>query len=53
MLIFIKLDLAPGENAFISFLDSCQHHPGVPVFHDALKGWSCCKKRTTDFTEFL
>ncbi|XP_045195344.2 cysteine and histidine-rich domain-containing protein 1-like [Mercenaria mercenaria] len=33
--------------------DSCHYHPGVPVFHDALKGWSCCKKRSTDFTEFL
>ncbi|KFV44913.1 Cysteine and histidine-rich domain-containing protein 1, partial [Tyto alba] len=33
--------------------DSCLYHPGVPIFHDALKGWSCCKKRTTDFTEFL
>ena len=33
--------------------ESCQYHPGVPVFHDALKGWSCCKKRTTDFTDFL
>ncbi|XP_071504028.1 cysteine and histidine-rich domain-containing protein 1-like [Diadema antillarum] len=33
--------------------EACVHHPGVPVFHDALKGWSCCKKRTTDFTEFL
>uniref|UniRef100_A0A3P9A380 Uncharacterized protein n=1 Tax=Esox lucius TaxID=8010 RepID=A0A3P9A380_ESOLU len=34
-------------------LDACLHHPGVPIFHDALKGWSCCKKRTTDFSEFL
>ncbi|XP_068871039.1 integrin beta-1-binding protein 2 isoform X3 [Aphelocoma coerulescens] len=34
-------------------LDSCLYHPGVPIFHDALKGWSCCKKRTTDFSEFL
>ena len=25
----------------------------MPVFHDAYKGWSCCKKKTTDFTEFL
>uniref|UniRef100_A0A3P8TD02 Zgc:92429 n=1 Tax=Amphiprion percula TaxID=161767 RepID=A0A3P8TD02_AMPPE len=33
--------------------DSCIFHPGVPIFHDALKGWSCCKKRTTDFSEFL
>ncbi|EOB03448.1 Cysteine and histidine-rich domain-containing protein 1, partial [Anas platyrhynchos] len=33
--------------------DACLYHPGVPIFHDALKGWSCCKKRTTDFSEFL
>ncbi|XP_033181615.1 cysteine and histidine-rich domain-containing protein 1 isoform X2 [Mastacembelus armatus] len=33
--------------------DSCLFHPGVPIFHDALKGWSCCKKKTTDFSEFL
>ena len=32
---------------------SCCFHPGHPVFHDALKGWLCCKKRTTDFTEFM
>uniref|UniRef100_A0A2K5CI56 CHORD domain-containing protein n=1 Tax=Aotus nancymaae TaxID=37293 RepID=A0A2K5CI56_AOTNA len=25
----------------------------VPAFHDALKGWSCCKRRTTDFSDFL
>ncbi|NXA37001.1 CHRD1 protein, partial [Eudromia elegans] len=39
----------PAHNA----PDSCVFHPGVPIFHDALKGWSCCKKRTTDFSEFL
>lgn len=33
--------------------DVCTFHPGVPVFHDALKGWSCCKRRTTDFSDFL
>ncbi|XP_045750553.1 cysteine and histidine-rich domain-containing protein 1 isoform X2 [Mirounga angustirostris] len=33
--------------------DACTYHPGVPVFHDALKGWSCCKRRTTDFSDFL
>ncbi|XP_023562870.1 integrin beta-1-binding protein 2 isoform X2 [Octodon degus] len=33
--------------------DSCCYHPGVPIFHDALKGWSCCQKRTVDFSEFL
>ncbi|KAI1893951.1 hypothetical protein AGOR_G00128930 [Albula goreensis] len=33
--------------------DACTFHPGIPVFHDALKGWSCCKRRTTDFSDFL
>lgn len=33
--------------------DSCVFHPGAPFFHDAYKGWSCCKKKCTDFTEFL
>lgn len=37
----------------INVLDSCCHHPGQPVFHDAYKGWSCCSKKCTDFTEFL
>jgi len=32
---------------------ACMYHPGGPIFHDALKGWSCCKKRVSDFTEFL
>lgn len=33
--------------------EACLHHPGVPFFHDAYKGWSCCNKKCTDFTEFL
>ncbi|KAK3923834.1 Cysteine and histidine-rich domain-containing protein [Frankliniella fusca] len=33
--------------------NSCTFHPGQPVFHDAYKGWSCCNKKTTDFTQFL
>jgi len=33
--------------------DACRHHPGLPFFHDAYKGWSCCNKKCTDFTEFL
>ncbi|XP_013187135.1 cysteine and histidine-rich domain-containing protein morgana [Amyelois transitella] len=33
--------------------DECCHHPGSPVFHDAYKGWSCCNKKSVDFTEFL
>lgn len=34
-------------------LSDCIYHPGVPIFHDAYKGWSCCNKKSTDFTEFL
>jgi len=33
--------------------DACQFHPGAPVFHDAYKSWSCCSRKSTDFTEFL
>ena len=33
--------------------DSCLFHPGAPKFHDAYKGWTCCDKKSTDFTEFL
>lgn len=33
--------------------NACVYHAGLPVFHDAYKSWSCCKKKTTDFTEFL
>lgn len=31
----------------------CVHHPGVPIFHEGCKFWSCCKKRTSDFQAFL
>lgn len=31
----------------------CTFHPGFPVFHEGLKGWSCCKTNFTDFSEFL
>lgn len=37
----------------ISFLDECTFHPGAPIFHDAYKFWSCCNKKSVDFTEFL
>ncbi|CAO3610174.1 unnamed protein product [Cunninghamella blakesleeana] len=33
--------------------NACQFHAGAPVFHEGLKGWSCCKKRVSDFDEFL
>lgn len=31
----------------------CTYHPGVPIFHEGLKFWSCCQRRTTDFNTFL
>jgi cysteine/histidine-rich domain-containing protein 1 len=31
----------------------CTYHSGTPVFHEGIKYWSCCKKKTTDFTAFL
>ncbi|XP_012286332.1 cysteine and histidine-rich domain-containing protein [Orussus abietinus] len=33
--------------------EDCKHHPGVPIFHEGLKYWSCCQKKTTDFSVFL
>ncbi|KAI7908329.1 chord-domain-containing protein [Cokeromyces recurvatus] len=33
--------------------NACQYHSGAPVFREGLKGWSCCKKRVSDFDEFL
>ncbi|CAH1438923.1 unnamed protein product [Lactuca virosa] len=32
--------------------DSCTYHES-PLFHDGMKEWSCCKKRSHDFTLFL
>ncbi|ODM86596.1 Cysteine and histidine-rich domain-containing protein [Orchesella cincta] len=34
-------------------LEACDHHPGVPIFHEGLKFWSCCQKRTTEFEVFM
>ncbi|KZC15182.1 PREDICTED: cysteine and histidine-rich domain-containing protein [Dufourea novaeangliae] len=31
----------------------CNHHPGAPIFHEGMKYWSCCQKKTTDFSTFL
>ncbi|PSN42786.1 Cysteine and histidine-rich domain-containing protein [Blattella germanica] len=37
----------------VSSSSSCRYHPGYPVFHEGLKFWSCCQRRTTDFNTFL
>lgn len=33
--------------------ETCIYHPGCPIFHEGLKFWSCCLKRTSDFNAFL
>ena len=33
--------------------DCCKYHLGVPVFHDLVKYWSCCKKETWDWDSFM
>lgn len=33
--------------------EECLYHPGGPVFHEGSKGYSCCKRRTLDFDEFM
>lgn len=32
--------------------NSCQHHPGMPIFHDCKKGWTCCKVIVYSWDEF-
>ncbi len=32
---------------------ACIYHPGSAVFHEGLKGWSCCKKKVISFEEFM
>lgn len=31
----------------------CVHHPGIPIFHEGYKFWSCCQRKTSDFQTFL
>ncbi|OAA68595.1 cord and cs domain containing protein [Niveomyces insectorum RCEF 264] len=33
--------------------ESCVYHPGVPIFHEGSKGYSCCKRRVLEFDQFL
>ncbi|KAI0035722.1 HSP20-like chaperone [Vararia minispora EC-137] len=36
--------------------ESCIYHPGLPIFHEGLKSWSCCntlQKPVLDFDEFM
>jgi len=36
-----------------SAASDCIHHPGIPVFHEGMKYWSCCQRKTTEFQQFL
>jgi cysteine/histidine-rich domain-containing protein 1 len=31
----------------------CWYHSGVPIFHEGMKFWSCCQRKTSDFDSFL
>lgn len=33
--------------------EKCSYHNGVAVFHEGMKYWSCCEKKTSDFAVFL
>ncbi|KPI43784.1 Cysteine and histidine-rich domain-containing protein 1 [Cyphellophora attinorum] len=33
--------------------EKCIFHPGVPVFHEGSKGYTCCKRRVLEFDEFM
>jgi hypothetical protein len=33
--------------------EKCVFHPGVPIFHEGSKGYTCCKKRVLEFDEFM
>lgn len=32
---------------------TCVYHSGIPIFHEGLKYWSCCQRKTTDFETFI
>jgi hypothetical protein len=36
-----------------SITEDCRHHTGAPVFHEGMKFWSCCQRKTSDFNAFL
>lgn len=33
--------------------ENCLFHPGTPIFHEGMKYWSCCQRKTSDFETFL
>ncbi|CAO1634776.1 unnamed protein product [Parajaminaea phylloscopi] len=33
--------------------EDCHYHKGVPIFHEGSKGYTCCKRRVLEFSEFM
>lgn len=33
--------------------EECVYHPGMPLFHEGSKGYTCCKRKVLEFDEFL
>lgn len=33
--------------------EKCVFHPGIPIFHEGSKGYTCCKRRVLEFDQFL
>lgn len=33
--------------------EKCIYHPGMPIFHEGSKGYTCCKRRVLEFDEFM
>jgi hypothetical protein len=33
--------------------ETCVFHPGIPIFHEGSKGYTCCKRRVLEFDEFM
>jgi len=41
------------KEVFPGKITECKYHPGIPVFHEGMKYWSCCQRKTTEFQHFL
>lgn len=33
--------------------EKCVYHPGVPIFHEGTKGYTCCRRRVLEFDQFM
>lgn len=55
--IYLSLEFLKCSSLF-SLLVQCHDLSSIslffqPIFHDGIKEWSCCKKRSHDFSLFL